>query len=376
MNLQIPPLKVVFKDEDIQEILARMKEALSTGMLAQGKYVAEFERKWAEYVGVKHAVAVSSGSSAIEMVMRILGVQGREVLAPSNTFAATALGVMLAGGNIRLVDADPSTFSVGLGALRARRTANTVGVIIVHIGGAISPEVEAIRRWCDEQCLWLFEDCAHSHGSEFNGKRAGAFGIAGAYSFFATKVMTTAEGGAIVTDSDHLAEQVKLMRNHGKPDPWVSYHTQRGSNYRMSELNAILGLAQLKRLDEFIDWRASIANYYTQRLMDLPELTPVLPAARSSWYKYIVMLPAGVNRASLKRQMKENGISLSGEVYEIPLHQQPIFKELASDHFPEADDICRRHVCLPLYYGLTREEAGFVIDALARLYPSHCDARR
>jgi perosamine synthetase len=362
--VRIPPLKVVFSPEDIQDILAKTEEVLSTGMLAQGKYVSEFEQKWASYVGVKHAVAVNSGSSAIEIPMRILGVEGKEVLVPDNTFAATAFAVTLAGGSVRFVDADPQTFAVRLEDIKSRRTANTVGVIVVHIGGIVTPEIVAIREWCEKEGLWLFEDGAHAHGSECDGKRAGTFGIAGAYSFFATKVMTTAEGGMIVTDDDHLAEQSRLMRNHGKPEPWVSRHTAKGANFRMSELNAILGLAQLKRLDEFIEWREKIATLYTAGLASLPQLTPIIPAFRSSWYKYIVLLPAGLDRANFKQRMKQQGVSLSGEVYEIPLHRQPIFEGLSQDRFPRAEDICSRHVCLPLYYGLTEEEAGFVISSL------------
>jgi len=364
--MRIPPMRVVFSDEDRREIWTRMEDILSSGMLAQGKYVQEFEQRWADYVGTKHAVAVSSGSSAIEIPMRALGIEGKEVLVPDNTFAATAVGVLLAGGLVRFVDTDPATFSVRLEDLKARRTPDTAGVIVVHIGGIVTPEIEAVRRWCDDEGLWLFEDCAHAHGSEWNGKRAGTFGLAGGYSFFATKVMTTAEGGMIVTDDDHLAEQARLLRNHGKPQPWVSYHTLLGANWRMSELNAALGLTQLKRLDEFITWRAKIAALYTEWLPEVPELTLVLPPARSSWYKYIVRLPQGVDRAAFKQRMKEQGVSLSGEVYEIPLHRQPIFQGMADGEFPEADDVCSRHICLPLYYGMTNDEARFVVDTLKK----------
>jgi perosamine synthetase len=362
--MRIRPVRVIFDEKDRREVLTRMEEVLSTGMLAQGKYVAEFERRWAEYVGTKHAVAVSSGSSAIEIAMRILGVQHKEVLVPDNTFAATAVGVVLAGGRVQFVDTAPTTFSIRPDALKARCTPSTVGLIVVHVGGIITPEIETIARWCKDQGLWLFEDCAHGHGSEWRGKRAGTFGIAGAYSFFVTKVMTTAEGGMIVTDDDAFAEQARLLRNHGKPQPWVSYNTHLGSNWRMSELNAIVGLTQLKRLDDFIAWRDRIAGLYTEWLQEIPEIVPVLPLDRSSWYKYIVLLPRRVNRSVLKEEMKERGVQLSGEVYALPLHRQPIFQAIAEGEFPGAEEICSHHICLPLYYGMTQEEARFVIDTL------------
>ena len=368
--MKIPPVKVVFSPEDRQEIMVRVEEILSTGMLAQGKYVKEFEDRWATYVGAKHAIAVSSGSSAIEVTMRSIGIEGKEVLVPDNTFAATAVSVLMAGGRVRFVDTEPTTFSVRLDELKARYTPNTVGVIIVHLGGIITPEIEAIRQWCDSQGIWLFEDCAHAHGSEWNERRAGTFGLAGGYSFFATKVMTTAEGGMIVTNDDTLAERARLVRNHGKPEPWVSYHTHLGTNWRMSELNAILGLTQLKRLDEFIAWRKKIADIYTKRLEDIPQLTSVLPLARSSWYKYIVWLPQGIDRSRLKQEMRERGVKLSGEIYATPLHRQPIFQNMTQDDFPKTDEICSRHICLPLYVGMTEEEARFVVETLKTVLAS------
>jgi perosamine synthetase len=362
--MQIPPIKVVFPGKDIDEILSGIKEVLGSGMVAQGKYVARFEQTWADYVGVRHAIALSSGSAAIEIVMRALGVNGLEVLVPTNTFYATAAGVISAGGRVNLTDTDPATFSVQLDELKRRRTRETAGVVVVHIGGIITPEIDAIRDWCAEQGLWLFEDCAHAHGSEWKGRRAGTFGVAGGYSFFATKVMTTGEGGMIVTDDDALAAEARLIRNHGKPDPWVSYHTRFGSNWRTCELNAILGLSQLGRLSEFIQWRQTIADYYTEGLAGIKGLKPVLPDGRSSWYKYIVLLPLGIDRAAFKRQLKNHGVSLSGEVYELPLHRQPVFQGLVNATYPAADDICARHICLPIYYGMTKAEAQFVIESI------------
>lgn len=366
--MKIPPTKVVFSEDDRREILQRIDSALAVGYVAMGKNVQELEENFVAYTRSKYAVAVSSGSSALEIIMRTLGVREKEVLVPTNTFLATAVGVLFAGGRIRLVDTAPETFSVSLDELKRRFTKDTVGVIAVHIGGIITPEIENIRAWCDEKGLWLVEDAAHAHGSEWQGKRAGTFGLVGAYSFFATKVMTSGEGGMIVTDDEDLAKKMLLMRNHGKPDPWVSYHTHLGSNWRMSELNAILGLTQLKHLDEFIAWREKTAKLYTEWLQEMPELVPVLPPDRSSWYKYIVLLPKGIDRGTFKQKMKEQGVSLPGEVYEIPLHRQPVLKGMADGEFPLADDVCSRHICLPLYYGMTEDEAKFVFNTLKNVF--------
>lgn len=365
---EIPPLKVVFSKNDRKEILEKIDHALKIGYVAMGKNVKEFEDSFAKYNNSKHAISVSSCSSALEIMMRALNVQGKEVLVPDNTFLATAAGVMLAGGKARMVDIEKNTFSISLKEIKKRLTTKTVGVIIVHIGGIISPELPKIKKWCDDNKLWLIEDCAHAHGSELKGEKSGRFGLAGAFSFFSTKVITSGEGGMIVTDSDDFAKKIKLMRNHGKPDPWKSIHTDLGSNWRMSELNSIVGLTQLKRLDQFIKYRENIADMYTSHLTNIDEISIVLPKYRSSWYKYIIVLNNDLNRDSIKQKMKNVGVSLSGEVYEIPLHKQPVFKEFSRNiSFPNSAHVCSQHICLPLYYGMTLSEVKYVVKSLKKI---------
>lgn len=362
--MHIPPVRIAFSNADRDEIVARIDRCLATGQVAQGENVREFEEAFARYVGAKDAVAVSSGGAAIEIAMRLLDVRDGEVLVPTNTFAATATGVLLAGGRVRLVDADADTFAVSLAALQAAVTPATVGVIVVHIGGIMTPEIAAIRTWCDARGLWLFEDAAHAHGSSLAGKMAGRFGRAAAYSFFATKVVTSGEGGMLVTDDEELAQRARVLRNYGKPEPWVSFHTALGANWRMAEFCAAVGLVHLRRLDEFIAWREKIAGLYTQGLGSKACVTPVLPVDRSSWYKYIALLPPGVDRERVRAAMQARGIGLPGGVYDTPLHRQPIFGEVQGG-FPVADDICPRHICLPLYYGMTEEETRYVVEALS-----------
>jgi perosamine synthetase len=367
MVMNIAPLQIAFSEEERKWILNRIDESLQNGEISQGRNVLELENRFAAYVNARHAVAVNSGTGAIEIVMRILKVKDQEVLVPTNTFIATATGVTFAGGKVRMVDTDPRTFGVSLAELRKRITKNTVGVILVHVGGIITPEIMEIRSWCGRQGLWLFEDAAHAHGSAYQGRFAGTFGIAGSYSFFATKIITSGEGGIIVTDDDRVAEAARLYRNHGKPQPWVTYNTHPGSNWRMSDITAAVALSQLGRLDDIIAIREKLAAQYTGLLRRyLPDLVPVLPSDRSSWYKYILLLPPGIKRDEVKNRLKARGIGLPGEVYEIPIHRQPIAAEYGfTGEFPQADDLCARHICLPIYPVLTAGQVAAVVEGLA-----------
>ncbi|WP_217696895.1 DegT/DnrJ/EryC1/StrS family aminotransferase [Paenibacillus odorifer] len=361
--MDIPALDIAFSEQERRIIMERIDDCLSRGALSQGRYVQELEERFARYVGVTHAIAVNSGTSAIEAVMRVLEVKGQEVLVPANTFIATASSVLFAGGHVRLVDIDPRTFSVSLAEIKKQATSRTRGVIIVHIGGIVTPEIEEIRQWCDEQGLWLFEDAAHAHGSRMAGKGAGAFGIAGSYSFFATKIITSGEGGIIVTNDHSMAEKLRMFRNHGKPQPWETYHTSLGNNYRMSDITATIALTQFERLDAIIEQREAIANRYTSFFTkNLPDFEIVMPQDRCSWYKYIVIVPLDVDSSDLKDRLKEKGVSLQGEVYATPLHRQPIAASLQfGGEYPLADDYCRRHICLPIYPNLTDEQIDYVL---------------
>jgi dTDP-4-amino-4,6-dideoxygalactose transaminase len=366
--MKIPSVKVHFSDRDRGEILQRIDEALSTGQLTLGKYGKELEERFAAYVGTKYAVAVNSGTSAIEIPLRILGVAGKSVLVPTNTFFATPAAVIHAGGKVRFVDADPATFSLDVESLKRNITPNTVGVIVVHIGGIVTPRMAEIQEICREQGLWLFEDAAHAHGCSYNGQMAGTFGVVASFSFYPTKVMTSAEGGMIVTNNEHIANEAKLYRDQGKLSFTQNLHGKLGYNWRMSEPHAIIGLSQFGRLEEFIAARQRIAAVYDAGLTSIPGFRPLAlpPTCRCNYYKYIALLDKGIDRAKVKKFLREEyEVILSGEVYELPCHLQPIFSHgYKEGDFLQAEDICRRHVCLPVYVTMTDEEAYYVVSSL------------
>ena len=363
----IPPVKIYFPDEDRKQILTAIDECLRTGQLTLGKYVKAFEDKFAKMVGTRYAIAVNSGTSSIEIPLRIFGVKGKEIIVPTNTFFATPAAVLHAGARVRFVDVDPQTFSIDVESFEQAIGPETVGVIVVHIAGIVTPRMAEIQEICKQHGLWFLEDAAHAHGACYNGRMAGTFGRAASFSFFPTKVITSAEGGMIATNDAEVYEEALIYRDQGKAESSSNFHTRLGYNWRMSEPHAIIGISQLARLQEFTVARSHIATIYDRGLKNTPGVQAFrLPeGCLSNYYKYIALLEKGVDRSLLKKQLRERyQVGLSGEVYDIPCHQQPIFRPYSAGEFPNAEDICRRHICLPIYSNMTDNEAEYVLFAL------------
>jgi dTDP-4-amino-4,6-dideoxygalactose transaminase len=365
--MRVPPARVYFPDEDRAEILSRIDQALATGQLTLGATGRELEEAFAARHQTKQAIAVSSGTSALEIILRTLGVEGREVLVPANTFFATAAAAAHAGARVRFVDSNPETMSLDYDDVAAQIGPDTAAVVAVHIGGLISPDVPKLAELCREQGVHFVEDAAHAHGSALGDKPAGTFGAAGAFSFYPTKVIAGGEGGIIVTDDEALADDARTYRDQGKGSFHSNFHTRLGANWRMSEPHAAIVLSQLHRLDEFIAARQAIAKRYDAGIeqIGLRGLT-IPPNAHCNYYKYIAFLPDGVDRAALKQRLRESyDIGLSGEVYDTPLHEQPVFAHLVDRPLPGAEWLCARHICLPCFPTLDEGDADYVLESLA-----------
>ncbi len=363
----IPAAKIQFSPEDRAWIADRIQEVLASGQLTLGKYGKEFEEKFASLCGVRHAIAVNSGTSALEIILRSLGIEGKDVLVPTNTFFATAAAVVHAGGNPVLLDMDPESFAVRPETAEESLTAKTAGMIVVHIGGIVSAQMPALVDLARRKGLWLVEDAAHAHGSSLGPTKAGAFGIANSFSFYPTKVMTSAEGGMIVTDDDTVAEESRIYRDQGKASFTVNAHVRMGYNWRMSEPHAIIGLKHLQRLPEMIADRRAIAAVYDRGLREFKNLRALKIPSNGvcNYYKYIAVLREKQDRKALKTLLREKyGISLAGEVYEEPLHKQPVFEKYRTGPLPVSEDLCARHICLPVFSGMLESEAEEVLHAL------------
>lgn len=358
---------IYFPDEDRHEILAAIDGALQSGQLTLGQHGRTFETEFARLTGVEHAVAVNSGTSALEIVLRALGVDGLEVVVPTNTFFATPAAVLHAGGRVRFADVNPGTLMLDADTLEAALTPATAGVIVVHIGGMVTPDIDAIVDLCRRRGLWLLEDAAHAHGSTLEGRVAGSFGVAGTFSFYPTKVMTSGEGGMIVTNDRRIYDEALVFRDQGKAGFHANVHTRLGYNWRMSEVHAIVGVTQLRRLPEFIEARRRVARAYDRALERSEWFTPqVEPArSRSNYYKYVAFPRQDIDRTALKLALRERfGVGLAGEVYELPCHRQPVFEQYDDRRLPQSEQACASHICLPMSARMTTDEAEAVAAAL------------
>jgi perosamine synthetase len=365
---QVPPTKIDFSPEDRAWITARISEVLESGRLTLGAFGEQFERELAASMKVKHAVVVNSGTASLEIMLRAVDVAGKDVLVPANTFFATAAAVIAAGGRPVLMDTDVATLSTSLKEIEKRLTPKTVGIMIVHIAGFITAEMPAIADFARKKGLWLMEDAAHAQGSTLDGKHAGTFGLAGSFSFYPTKVMTSAEGGVIVTDDAKLADEARIYRDQGKASFLQNTHIRMGYNWRMSEPHAVIGLRHLQNLPAMIANRQRIAARYDAALNNGSNgVRPMAPpkGCVSNYYKYVVMLPGDVDRKVVKTWLRErHGVNCSGEVYEVPLHKNEVLRHLDPGDLTQSEIACGRQMCLPIFASMTEAQADQVLAAL------------
>jgi len=367
---EIPPVKLYFPHEDIEQIKNDVERILRSGMLTLGEYTKRFESEWAKMVRTKYAVAVNSGTAALEIALRSIGIkEGDEILVPTNTFTATAATVIFAGGKPVLTDVNPESLCIDSENVQKYMTKRTKAVIVVHIGGLICPDIKSIREICKDHKLLLIEDAAHAHGSTIDGEYAGSLGDIGCFSFYPTKVMTTGEGGMITTNNDSFYEKAKVLRDQGKESFYSNFIIELGYNWRMQEISAAIGLTQLKRLPEIIEKRSKIAKYYDKKLSKLSGIRPlrIPPNITHNYYKYVALLDSGIDREKFKQKLREKGVRLSGEVYWPPLHLQPVYQRILKTKkgdFPISEDVTNRMVCLPVYTDMTIDEAEYVIEKI------------
>jgi perosamine synthetase len=372
---QVKPFYFDITEEEIDQFSRESAKILRSGTLILGDYTTRFERAFAEYIGVKHAIAVNTGSTALEILLRLKKVEKQTVLVPTNTNFATVASVIRAGGQVRYLDMDQKTFAPTLAMVRAaaegRAAGGTpvAGVLWVHIGGVVSPEFPDVVSYCRGRGLFILEDAAHAHGSKLAGVMSGNLADGAAFSFFPTKVMTTCEGGMITTNIDEEDYFARSFRNQGKRGvKFGGLHHDFGNSSRITELGALLGIIQLKKLPEMVRKRQAAYDIITRELDRVGvEYVSTRHMDAASQYKLIVLLPVGRCLDDVKRALGEQGVMAGGGVYELPCHRQPVFAGIgAGDAFPGADRWCPNHLCPPLTSGMTEDDARFVGELLVK----------
>lgn len=369
---RIPAQRYDVPPRDIDFLVSELRTLLeSRSFLSSGPHVERFETEFAAAHGASYAVATSNGTSALEGVLRAIGVRGADVIVPTNTFAATAFAVIHAGGRPVFADVLPDLTLDPDDAAR-RATPRTRAIVTVHIGGLISPATLRVADLCSSLGIPLIEDAAHAAGSTLDGRAAGSFGVAAAFSFFSTKVITTGEGGMVLTSDRSIAQTVRLLRDQAKIAN-ANRHERVGANWRMTELQGLLGLTQVRRLGQFISNRRAVATRYDELLGEMPWLEPLtVPAGVGhNFYKYVAFLAGGQPAALAAVLAHDDDVFLSGFVYDIPLHRQPVFREFANGPLPSAEELCASHICLPIYPSLEDDDIVYVVASLKRhLHPS------
>jgi perosamine synthetase len=375
----IPSGRPNIPEEDMPALLAGMERILRSGRLILGERTVELEERFAKYVGVEHAVAVSSCSAALQIAFRFLGVRGKEVVLSANDFPGVVSAVLYEGGIPVLAEIDPATFGMDVEDALRRVTPKTAAVVVTHLAGLVCPEVDALRAACRRRGLFLVEDVSHAHGAAIDARRAGSLGDAACFSFYATKILTTGTGGMLVTRDGALASYARSVRHHGQGERRNEF-VRMGSDWCMSEMSALLGLQQLSRLDEHVAHRSRVVGWYRERLRGDDFVT--IPAygehLRHAYYRFPVSLREDLDARAFRAILEEEYGVENGPLYDPPCHLQPVFAEslgYGEGSFPRTEGAIRRQLCPPIHSSMSEAAVDDVVRAM-RAVAARPDVRR
>lgn len=356
-----------------------MLEALDSRWLTGGPRASEFEKLFADFAGVKYAVSVNSGTAALHLAARALNLKpGDEVIVPVFTFTATANAVLYCGAKPIFADIDPKTFNISPESILDRVTEGTKAVLVVHYAGQPA-DMKEIMEIAKDHKLLLIEDCAHSLGASYRGKKTGGIGTVGCFSFYPTKIITTLEGGMLTTNKEGIARKAKLLREHGmtkgaldreKRADWHYDITDLGYNYRLNEIQAALGVSQLERAEDGVKKRVEAAKYYTRKLSKIDGIVAPYEAKNRThiYHLYVIKIlgeKRGLTRNELFKRLSHRGIGLS--VHYTPLHLMTFYKKTVgctTGSFPNAEEAYRQVLSLPIFPTITRDQIDRVVNSI------------
>jgi perosamine synthetase len=362
--VQIPVARPAIGQDEISAVTA----VLESGILASGERVVEFEKKFADYCGTTHAVAINNGTAALHAALLAADIgPGDEVIVPSFTFFATASAVSMTGAKPVFVDVNEKTFCIDPDQVENHITPKTKAVIGVHLFGQPF-DIQGIKQVCESHNLTLIEDAAQAQGAMWNSEKAGAMGHMGCFSFYATKNMTTGEGGMVTTSDKALNERLRLLINHGQSEKYL--HTRIGYNYRLTDVAAAIGLVQLKKLEKFNTRRRKNAEYYDTHLSVKGLITPfVAPGMHHVYHQYVVRLTDEfpLKRADFMEYLKVKGIGTAVH-YPIPIHHQPVYARAnEGDSCPISTSLSTSVLSIPVHPLLDQKELAYICDAINRV---------
>jgi len=354
--------------EEIQMVSKVLKSRVLTGRLGSGPMAKQFEKGFAKFVKAKHAIAVNNGTAALHMSLWTAKVKtGDEVILPSFTFISTAEVVALLGAKPVFVDINPQTYNIAPKKIEAAITDKTKAIIAVDLYG-LSAEMDRINEVAKKHNLTLIEDAAQAHGASYKGKPPGYFADMVCWSFYASKNMTTGEGGMITTNNNEHADLLRAVRSHGETEEYVS--TMLGQNYRMPEIEAAIGIAQLKKLPTFIEKRRRNAELFTEKLNKIRQLVlPTEPKGyRHSWYLYTVRIRKGDAkvRDKIVEDLRKKGVGAT-VYYHTPIHLMPYYQQFGKYHLPNTEKIAQQVFSLPVHPGVTKKEIDYIAKSVKQV---------
>lgn len=352
-----------------------VQQAIETNWISSaGRFIREFEARFAEACGVQYGIACANGTVAMHLAMATLGLEpGDEVIIPTFTMIATANAVTYCGAKLVLVDMEPEYWQMDLNQVEDKITPRTKAIVPVHIYGHPT-DMDPLMALAEKHGLTVIEDAAEAHGAEYKGRRTGGLGHAAGFSFYGNKIITTGEGGMVTTNDRELARLAWNLRDHAFSRERHFWHKYIGFNYRMTNLQAAVGLAQVEQLDAFVAARRRNAAEYTRRLQDIPGIrTPSeAPWAKNVYWMYGILVDEaeyGMNRDQLRRVLAEHGIET--RTFFIPMHCQPVYwKQFCGERYPVAEDLCKRGFYLPSASSLRIEEIEYITRVIREACPN------
>jgi perosamine synthetase len=364
----IPLSRIAIGKEEIEAVV----RVLESGGLREGAVCRRFEEEFAAAVGARHAITMANGSLSLRAVFETILSSGDEVLVPGFTFFATAATVVQAGGRPVFCDIDEATFTIDVQDAARRITPRTRAIVPVHLFGNAC-DIDAVMelaRTCDLKVVW---DAAQAHLTTWKGADVGSFPDAVSYSFYATKNMTTGEGGMVCTDDEELRDRLTLLKRQGQSGKYL--HTVLGTNYRMTDVEAAIGIAQLAKLPEMTARRRAHGAELSRRLAEVPAITPpfVAPGVEHCYHQFTVLVEAArldLSRDELVAALIDAGIGAAA-IYPTPLHRQPVFAALADGPLPRAESVAARCLSLPVHPFLSEADIETIVTGVEHLVHDH-----